>query len=190
VSAAIEFEELAMVWWTAVFTVLIHGELSVSQCGGLSSGFWGSGFQVFCGSRPLVSGALVLRGFVCFVLSEVLIQVELALGLGPPPPWQGNALPFTFPRLLSRYYPAPGLWFSGPALPFRCTRWLRVRLSLAAPPALFICGLASSFLLCFAYCFAHNVSPACHLYDRVRSGRGRGLGNLLYSTPQFCSSRL
>jgi hypothetical protein len=55
-------------------------------------------------------------------------------------------------------------------LPFRCTRWLRVR-QLGGPVALFFCGLtSSSFLLCFAECFVHTVSvfllciPACHLY--------------------------
>jgi hypothetical protein len=56
-------------------------------------GFVGSSFQVFCGSRPLVSGALKLRGFVCFVLSGVLIQVEMALGLGPPRPCLALHLP-------------------------------------------------------------------------------------------------
>lgn len=152
------------------------------------------GSRQFSGSLPLVSGAGVLPGSLCFVFAGVLNRVELALGLGPPPLCLALHLSPPCIQVLPLcpdcgVKPCPAITC--------CTRWLRARPS-GGPVALFICGLVSSFLLLSVGCSVHTVIVyvlhfcfACHPYDRlrVRSGRGRGLGNL-YSTPQFSSSRL
>jgi hypothetical protein len=126
--------------------------------------------RMFSGSRPLVSGAAVLPGSCCFRFVGVLNRVERALGLGPPhlsPPIQ--VLPLCPDNGVK---PCPAITC--------CTRWLRARQS-GVPVALFICGLTSSFLLLSVGCSLHTVIAyvlhscfACHLYDRLRSGRGRG----------------
>ena len=76
-----------------------------------------------------------------------------------------------------------------PALPFRCTRWLRVR-QLGGPVALFICGLTSSFLLCFAECFVHTVSVFCYAFLLVTRTTESGLavaGGWGIHTPRLSS---
>jgi hypothetical protein len=79
----------------------------------------------------------------------------------------GAATPFPCPSPSRALFPgttlSPDCGVVAPALPFRCTRWLRVR-QLGGPVALFFCGLTSSFLLCFAECFVHTASVLCYAF--------------------------
>jgi hypothetical protein len=121
----------------------------VSQCRGLTSGIWAA---ASCDSRPLVSGALVLRCSFVLCCQGFLTRWSWRWAWGRHP----LALPFTFPRLLSRYYGCARTVVLWPCL---ATRW-----QLGGPVALFICGLTSSILLCFAYCFAHTASVFCYAF--------------------------
>jgi hypothetical protein len=117
------------------FKVFIHGELLVSQCGGLSS--WiGSSLLVPVVACPWFSGAAWGSLFCVDGVFNPPVEAEPGFSWGRHP----LALPFTFPR------PAlaePGLWCE--ALPCHtcCTSWLRARQS-GDPVALFICGLTTT----------------------------------------------
>jgi hypothetical protein len=82
---------VAWCFWASVFPmVFIHGELLVSQCGGLSSWLGSSRLLAPVVTCPWFRG---LPGFFCSVFDGVFNPVEAEPGLGPPPPCLAIHLP-------------------------------------------------------------------------------------------------
>ncbi len=100
---------LAMVWWTAaVFTVLIHGELALSDepvWRPIFRVFWAAVSRFSVAAGPWFRGPLSCGGSFVLCCQGFLSRWSWRWAWGR----HALALPFIFPRLLSRYYPAPGL---------------------------------------------------------------------------------